>query len=91
MELNESVINKIIKETIDEYLNETEVKQFTPYSKEQAAINKMGIGRMGNPSYDRANKAPTAAKSIKYHSYNDWFKNYKPKGISWADYQKMEI
>ena len=91
MRLNESVINKVIKETIDKYLRETEVKQFTPYSKEQAAINKMGVGRMGNPSYDKAKKAPTAAKSAKYHSYNDWVANHKPNGVSWADYQKMKF
>ena len=84
-------IDKIIKETIDRFLKEDEVKQFTPYSKEQAAINKMGVGRMGNPSYDRAKKADTAAKPTKYHSLEDWRANYKPKGISWDDYQRIEF
>ena len=84
-------IDKIITESINDFIKENVVDKFTPYSKEQAAINKMGVGRMGNPSYNKANKADTAAKSAKYHSYNDWAANHKPKGISWADYQKMEI
>lgn len=86
-----NIIEQAIQESINEFLNENIVDKFTPYTPEQAKINKMGIGRMGNPSYDKANKAYTTANTVKYHSYNDWYENYKPKGVTWAEYQKMEI
>lgn len=84
-------IDKIITESINKVIEAKVVDTFTPYTPEQAKINKMGIGRMGNPSYDAVKKANTRAKNVNYHSYNDWKANYKPKGISWEEYDKMEI
>ena len=91
MRISEKRLNQVIKESINKVLREGVVDTFTPYSKEQAAINKAAIGNVGNPSYDAANKANTKAKNTNYHSYNDWVVNYKPKGISWAEYNSMEI
>ena len=91
MKFSEKHLNKIIKESIDKYLKETVVDKFTPYDERQAAINKAAIGRVGNPSYDNAEKADTAARNANYHSIDDWRANYKPKGISWQQYQKMLI
>ena len=61
-------IDKIIEESINKVIRETVVDRFTPYTPEEAEQNKRGVGRMGNPSYDRAKKADTAAKPTKYHS-----------------------
>ena len=91
MKFSEKRLNRVIKESIRDYLNEKVVDTFTPYSEEQAAINKAAIGHVGNPSYDNASKADTAARSANYHSYSNWVANYKPKGISWQQYQKMSI
>jgi hypothetical protein len=82
-------LDKIITEAINKVVKEAIVDKFTPYSPEQAKINKMGIGRMGNPSYDNAKKADTAARPVNYKSIDDWRANYKPKGITWSQYQKM--
>lgn len=81
-------INRIITETINRYLREAKVvDKFTPYTPDEAEQNKRGIGRMGNPSYDKAKKADTSAKPVKYKSYDDWKNNYKPNGISWSEYK----
>lgn len=82
-------LDKIITEAINKVVKEAIVDKFTPYSPEQAKINKMGVGRMGNPSYDNAKKADTAARPVNYKSFDDWNANYKPKGITWSQYQKM--
>jgi len=82
-------IDKIITEAINKVVREAVVDRFTPYTPEEAKINKMGIGRMGNPSYDNAKKADTAARPVNYKSIDDWRANYKPKGITWSQYQKM--
>ena len=82
-------IDKIITEAINKVVREAVVDKFTPYSPEQAKINKMGVGRMGNPSYDNAKKADTAARPVNYKSFDDWKANYKPKGITWSQYEKM--
>ena len=89
-------IDRIITESINKVLAEAEWSEVHgsvggPYSKEQAAINKAAIGRVGNRSYDNAKKADTRAKNVNYHSYDDWKANYKPKGISWKEYNEMEI
>jgi hypothetical protein len=80
-------INRIITEAINDILNEKAVDKFTPYTPEEAEQNKRGIGRMGNPSYDKAKKADTSVKPVKYKSYDDWKNNYKPNGISWSEYK----
>lgn len=82
-------IDRIITEAINKVVREAVVDKFTPYTPEQAKINKMGIGRMGNPSYDNAKKADTAPRPVNYKSFEDWRTNYKPKGITWSQYEKM--
>ena len=83
-------IDRIITEAINKVVKEAKiVNRFTDYSPEQAKINKMGVGRMGNPSYDNANKADTAPRPVNYKSLEDWRANYKPKGITWSQYEKM--
>ena len=84
-------IDRIITESINKVIEAKVVDTFTPYTPEQAKINKMGIGRMGNPSYDASKKADTRAKNVNYHSYDDWKANYKPKGVSWKEYNEMEF
>ena len=80
-------INRIITEAINDILNEKAVDKFTPYTPDEAEQNKRGIGRMGNPSYDKAKKANTSARPVTYKSYNDWKENYKPYGVSWSEYK----
>ena len=82
-------IDRIIKESIDKVIRENVVDKFTPYTPEEAEQNKRGLGRMGNPSYDNAKKASTSAKPVTYKSYQEWKTKYKPKGISWKEYQSM--
>lgn len=89
MKFSEKRLNKIIKESIDNFLKEGVVDTFTDYTPKQAEINKAAIGRVGNPSYDNAKKADTAAKPTHYKSLQDWRENYKPKGVTWTQYMNM--
>ena len=71
-------IDKIITEAIENFLNEGLVDRFTPYTPEQAKINKAAIGRVGNPSYDNAKKADTSVRHNHIvRGYNDWSANYR--------------
>ena len=70
-------IDRIITEAINKAVREAVVDKFTPYTPEQAKINKMGIGRMGNPSYDNAKKADTSVKSnFSYPTPKEWKEKY---------------
>ena len=71
-------IDKIITEAINKVVKEAKiVNRFTDYSPEQAKINKMGVGRMGNPSYDNAEKADTSVKSnFSYPTPKEWKEKY---------------
>jgi hypothetical protein len=31
------------------------------------------------------------SRDVNYHSYADWVKNYKGKGISYQEYMQMDI
>lgn len=70
-------IDRIITESINKIIEAKVVDTFTPYTPEQAKINKMGIGRMGNPSYDAAKKADTSPRDYGIiRGYNDWKANF---------------
>lgn len=78
-------IDKIITESINSFVNEIVVDRFTPYTPEQAKINKMGIGRMGNPSYDNAVKANTSVKKEFIRpTYEEWKTKYP--NMSYSEY-----
>jgi hypothetical protein len=62
--MTEERLNQIIRESIEDVLEFGDSKplyalkggnvdKFTPYSKEERERNFSGIGRMGNPSYDK--------------------------------------
>lgn len=71
-------IDKIISESIEQFLKEGLVDKFTPYTPEEARINKAAIGHVGNPSYDNAEKANTSARSGHImRGYSDWSSNYR--------------
>ena len=96
MKISEKRLNQVIKESINKVLAEAEWTEVhgsvgEPYDARQAAINKAAIGRVGNKSYDDAKKADTSAKHVKYHSYEDWKANHKPKGVSWKEYNEKEL
>lgn len=70
-------IDKIISESINDFVNEVVVNKFNPYTPEEARINKLGIGRMGNPSYDSAVKADTSMKrNFERPTYEEWKTKY---------------
>ena len=71
-------IDKIITEAINKVVKEAKmVDRFTPYTPEEARINKMGVGRMGNPSYDNAPKADTSVKNtFSYPTPKEWKEKY---------------
>ena len=78
-------IDKIITEAINKVVREAVVDKFTPYSPEQAKINKMGVGRMGNPSYNNAEKADTSVKSnFSYPTPKEWQEKYP--NMSYGEY-----
>jgi hypothetical protein len=78
-------IDRIITEAINKVVKEAVVDKFTPYSPEQAKINKMGVGRMGNPSYDNAEKADTSVKSnFSYPTPKEWQEKYP--NMSYGEY-----
>lgn len=78
-------LDKIITEAINKVVKEAIVDKFTPYSPEQAKINKMGVGRMGNPSYDNAEKADISVKSnFSYPTPKEWEEKYP--NMSYGEY-----
>lgn len=80
-------IDKIIRESIDEFLSEGLVDKFTPYSPEEAKVNHdaaLGKGINSRPLEDR-NKS--------YGDFMAWkkegiAKGVPPKELSWANYVK---
>ena len=43
------------------------------------------------PSNASRSQGSVPTRDFKVHSYGDWIKNYKPKGISYQEYMKMEL
>lgn len=79
-------ISEIIREEINalDFFNGLNARSggLTPWD----ASTKME--RMG-PSRAACAQGTIPTRDIKFHSYDDWVRNYKPKGISYKEY--MEI
>lgn len=43
------------------------------------------------PSNAARSQGSIPSREFKLHSYQDWIKNYKPQGISYQEYIKMEL
>ena len=93
--MNDKRIKDIIRESIASKLNESDAVDFfnglnkangglTPWDSE----TKMERMHPGNAA--RANYIPSKG-NFKLHSYQDWVKNYKSKGISYSDYMKIKL
>lgn len=80
-------IREIIREEVDalEFFNNLNKKsgELTPWDA-STKMDRMKPSRASCAKY-------IPSKEFKLHSYNDWAANYKPNGISYADYMKMEI
>lgn len=77
-------INKMDMDVVDAFKDINSRNPLTPWDPE----TKMERMRPGNAA--RAmNIKP--AKDFKIHTYDDWVRNYKPQGISWKEYEKMEL
>ena len=85
--MNDKRIREIIREEVDalEFFNGINDRNggLTPWNPDTK------MERMQPSRASRANKLPT--NDFRVHSYADWIKNYKPKGISYQEYMKMEI
>jgi len=77
MRISEKRLNRIIKESMEDFFKRQSVDSFTPYSEKEAAINKAAIGNVGNPSYDNAPKANTAPREYGgYPTVGEWQEKY---------------
>lgn len=79
-------IDRIIRESIEDFLNGINQRNggLTPWDAE----TKMDRMHPSNASRSRGS-VPTM--DVRYHSYNDWVRNYKPQGISYQKYMEMDV
>lgn len=88
MDLSSERIHRAIIESIEDTVKEFEKinsrHQLTPWDP----ATKMDRMRPTNASRAMCN---TPVKDFKIHSYDDWVRNYKPQGISWKEYNSIEL
>ena len=81
--MNKERIREIIREEVDalEFFNGINQQNggLTPWNPDTK------MERMQPSNASRANYIPPK-DDFKLHTYADWVKNYKPKGISYKDY-----
>jgi hypothetical protein len=86
--MNKERIREIIREEVDalEFFNGINQSNggLTPWDAETK------MDRMHPSNASRANYIPPRS-DFKLHTYADWVKNYKPKGISYQQYRNMEL
>jgi hypothetical protein len=83
MKMNSKRIREIIREEVDA------LDFFNGINQENGGLTAWNpetkMERMQPSNASRANYMPPK-KDFRLHSYDDWVKNYKPKGISYKDY-----
>ena len=86
--MNDRRIREIIREEVDalDFFNGINQQSggLTPWNPDTK------MERMQPINASRANYMPPRS-DFKLHTYADWVKNYKPRGISYSEYMKMEI
>jgi hypothetical protein len=86
--MNSKRIHEIIMEEVNalDFFNSINKQsgELTPWNPETK------MERMQPSNASRANYMPPRS-DFKLHTYADWIKNYKPRGISYSEYIKMEI
>ncbi len=83
-------IDKIIMEEIDAVAAFNDINKrnpLTPWDPE----TRMDRMNPGNAARVKGGARFSKGKAPKYHSYQDWLDNYKPDGISWDEYNNMEL
>ena len=87
MNLSSERIHRAIMESIEDTVKEFEKinsrHQLTPWDP-ATKMDRMRPGKAARAEY----KQP---KDFKIHSYDDWVRNYKPQGISWKEYNNIEL
>lgn len=87
MKISSNRIREIIREEVDalDFFNDINQQHgsLTPWDAETK------MDRMQPSNASRANCMPS--RNVNYHSYADWVKNYKGKGISYQEYMQMDI
>jgi hypothetical protein len=82
-------IDKIITESINEFLKEGLVDNFTPYTPEQAKINKEAMLGQGQ------NNRPLGERNRSYGNFIAWRREQIANGVpsveaSWSNYIKQK-
>ncbi len=82
-------IDKIITESINEFLKEGLVDNFTPYTPEQAKINKEAMLGQGQ------NNRPLGERNRSYGDFIAWRREQIANGVpsveaSWSNYIKQK-
>ena len=88
MKMNSKRIREIIREEV------SALDFFNGINQENGGLTAWNpetkMERMQPSNASRANYMPPK-KYFRLHSYDDWVKNYKPKGISYKDYIDMVL
>lgn len=86
--MNNKRIHEIIMEEVNalDFFNgiNQQSGELTPWNPETK------MERM-QPSNAARSRGSVPSGEFRIHSYADWIKNYKPQGISYSEYMKMEI
>lgn len=85
--MDDNRIREIIREEVDA------MKFFDGINRSNGGLTPWNpetkMDRMQPTNASRAKKLPT--NDFKIHSYQDWIRNYKSKGISYGEYMKMDL
>ena len=85
--MDDNRIREIIREEVDAldfFKGINSSHGLTPWNDETK------MARM-KPTNAACSQGSVPTREFKIHSYQDWIKNYKPQGISYGEYIKMEV